>query len=318
MGLSVDHVNDDGLTALLISAKNGNMGCATTLALEGRACVSFRDRERGMNAEQWARSRGCTEQQVLPFSANAALWGYKYSKYDPFNSTIDQTDESEIVDIGRNDGVDRIKNVDCGGDKNVESGDTSSQKKLDPDELNRRLAKTELQLQQQKLQKQMQKARGVSGVSRASLMERMRNKRGSLPTMKFFTGYQSYEDHRESIRVNQTMRMAPPIMMIPGQVTITEYTQLEEKGLEKTDMEKSPGLFPQPHTQLQVGGTDASAGLMIPGAGRAVKRHSCVGPGLHGDLPKIDHDMYSVPTTTPLAKTSNIKIDFDRPKSGKV
>lgn len=77
LGLNVDYINNEGLTALLIAAKNGYIACASLLAIEGKACISFRDREKGMNAEEWARSQGCSTPEVLPFSTQAQYLGYK-------------------------------------------------------------------------------------------------------------------------------------------------------------------------------------------------------------------------------------------------
>jgi len=80
LGLNVDHVNDEGLTALIIAAKNGFIECASILSLEGRACISFRDPEKGYTAEEWARLQGCSTEEVLPFSSTLALWQYKLNR----------------------------------------------------------------------------------------------------------------------------------------------------------------------------------------------------------------------------------------------
>lgn len=77
LGLNVDHINNEGLTALLLAAKEGYIACASLLAIEGKACISFRDREKGMNAEEWARSQGCSTPEVMAFSAQAQFLGYK-------------------------------------------------------------------------------------------------------------------------------------------------------------------------------------------------------------------------------------------------
>ena len=77
LGLNVDYINNEGLTALLIAAKEGYIACASLLALEGKACISFRDREKGMNAEEWARAQGCSTPEVMAFSAQAQYLGYK-------------------------------------------------------------------------------------------------------------------------------------------------------------------------------------------------------------------------------------------------
>ncbi|KAK2183868.1 hypothetical protein NP493_293g01021 [Ridgeia piscesae] len=89
LGLNVDHVNNDGLTALMVAAKNGFIQCATTLAVDGRACISCRDPESRMNAEEWARSAGCSTPEVLPFSVHAGLYNYRYEK---INSPVVDTD----------------------------------------------------------------------------------------------------------------------------------------------------------------------------------------------------------------------------------
>ena len=83
LGLNVDHVNKDGMTALMVAAKNGFIQCATTLAVDGRACISCRDPDRRMNAEEWARSAGCSTPEVLSFSVHAGLYNYRYDKINP-------------------------------------------------------------------------------------------------------------------------------------------------------------------------------------------------------------------------------------------
>ena len=73
LGLDVDHVNDEGMSALLIAAKNGFIGCATILASDGKANVSLRDPQNRMTAEDWARMRGASSDEVFPFAVGANL-----------------------------------------------------------------------------------------------------------------------------------------------------------------------------------------------------------------------------------------------------
>lgn len=68
LGLNVNHANNDGLTALLVAAKNGFVACASLLAIEGKASLSVRDPLTGMTAEQLARDRGCSIADVMTFS----------------------------------------------------------------------------------------------------------------------------------------------------------------------------------------------------------------------------------------------------------
>jgi len=65
LGLNVDHVNVDGLSALLIAARSGFVECATILAIDGRANLQIRDPLTGYTAEQLARSTGCTLSEVV-------------------------------------------------------------------------------------------------------------------------------------------------------------------------------------------------------------------------------------------------------------
>ncbi len=117
LGFNVDHVNDDGMTALLISAQNGFVECASILALEGKACISFRDRERGMNAEEWARSQGCSTPEIVPFSIQASLLNCR--KYDPDRTSPvgaqdtsgDSGEELGNVKMGRGRKPDRDLNI---------------------------------------------------------------------------------------------------------------------------------------------------------------------------------------------------------------
>ncbi|XP_006820880.1 uncharacterized protein LOC102806918 [Saccoglossus kowalevskii] len=68
LGLEVDKENDEGMTPLMVSAKNGYLECAALLAQEGKAAVDRRDAVRNLNAEEWARENGCTTPEVESFS----------------------------------------------------------------------------------------------------------------------------------------------------------------------------------------------------------------------------------------------------------
>ena len=80
LGLLVDHVNKEGVTALIIAARNGFIECASILALDGRASVTIRDGERSMNAEQWARACGCSTPDIVSFSQS--IFKYHYGWHD--------------------------------------------------------------------------------------------------------------------------------------------------------------------------------------------------------------------------------------------
>ena len=72
LGLNINHVNADRQTALLVAARHGFLECAALLATDGRADVTIRDPATGRTAEEWARSRGCTTPEVLPFAVMSA------------------------------------------------------------------------------------------------------------------------------------------------------------------------------------------------------------------------------------------------------
>jgi len=72
LGLSINHVNADRQTALLVSARQGFLECAALLATHGRADVTIRDPATGRTAEEWARARGCSTPEVLPFAVMSA------------------------------------------------------------------------------------------------------------------------------------------------------------------------------------------------------------------------------------------------------
>ncbi|XP_064623158.1 ankyrin repeat domain-containing protein 63-like [Lineus longissimus] len=71
LGLDVDRTNKAGLTAMLVAAKHGYISCATLLSVEGGASVGKTDPEKHMTAEDWARTKGCSTPEVLPFSTAA-------------------------------------------------------------------------------------------------------------------------------------------------------------------------------------------------------------------------------------------------------
>lgn len=109
LGLAVDHVSDEGVTALLVAARSGFIECATLLAVDGRANVSLRDAERGLNAEAWARARGCTSPEVLPLSESGVSQGQLrlsrcVSLYAPRPSHGGGDGDDVVVDVDVGDG----------------------------------------------------------------------------------------------------------------------------------------------------------------------------------------------------------------------
>jgi len=72
LGLNINHVNADRQTALLVAARHGFLECAALLATDGRADVTIRDPGTGRTAEDWARARGCSTPEVLPFAVLSA------------------------------------------------------------------------------------------------------------------------------------------------------------------------------------------------------------------------------------------------------
>jgi len=64
LGLDVDHVNVDGMSALLHAASAGFVECASILAIDGRANLRARHPVTGRTAEELARARGCTLAEV--------------------------------------------------------------------------------------------------------------------------------------------------------------------------------------------------------------------------------------------------------------
>ncbi len=182
LGLNVDHINNEGLTALLIAAKNGFTECASILALDGKACVSFRDREKGMNAEEWARAQGCTTPEVLPFSPQAALLGYKYSRID---------DEGGAAGGSLSPNEDRLPRVSPPGSAR-RRGRSSGNKHLDLDDVTNKLEKATCSgTSKSKESKKVQ----TSPQSYEPLV-RGRLKRSSLPTIKFSSFFSAYSHER--------------------------------------------------------------------------------------------------------------------------
>lgn len=187
LGLNVDHVNRNGLTALLIAAKHGFIESATILSLEGRACISFRDRDKGMNAEEWARSRGCSTPEVLPFSTNAALWNFKFSRHDVFAAgrAAQETCPPE------NEAAQRVGEETS--DNKTPSSASSSSRRIDVDELSRRLAEIQ--------NKQIEWGYLHPSLAQMGLVDRLRHKRCSLPAMKFFNYSRCEEDSGPAPRI---------------------------------------------------------------------------------------------------------------------
>ena len=189
LGLNVDHVNNEGLTALLIASKHGFIECASILALEGKACISFRDREKGMNAEEWARAQGCLTPEILPFSSQAAFLNYKLPRDD-----LDLDDDDGGM-AGRQEAT-----GGAGADGRKMSATSRPRYSVSPPSLSNkpRLSKTNKDLDIDELNKKLSQLHartgdGTGGASKGSsrlqVLEygnRARDKRSSLPSIKFF------------------------------------------------------------------------------------------------------------------------------------
>ena len=78
------------------------IACASLLATEGKASLTFRDKENDRNAEEWARAYGCSTPEVIPFSANGQVYQNKLSKYLQFAAKQFESDEEETDDSDDN------------------------------------------------------------------------------------------------------------------------------------------------------------------------------------------------------------------------
>lgn len=66
LGLSVDALNDEGFTALLMAAKHGNITCAQILLGQGKASIKHRDVKYGLSVEEWLAKKGFSLQDIAP------------------------------------------------------------------------------------------------------------------------------------------------------------------------------------------------------------------------------------------------------------
>ncbi|ESO86774.1 hypothetical protein LOTGIDRAFT_166775 [Lottia gigantea] len=71
LGLKVDHVNDQGFSALLEAARNTNLTCAQILVAQGRAQKSLRDKQTGRTAAEWFQSKGYERSDLSFLCGNA-------------------------------------------------------------------------------------------------------------------------------------------------------------------------------------------------------------------------------------------------------
>ena len=67
LGLDVDRLNSEGMSALMVAGKNGFMECVKLLAHEGKASLLQRDKVRNMTAVEWAREGGCSTPEIEAF-----------------------------------------------------------------------------------------------------------------------------------------------------------------------------------------------------------------------------------------------------------
>ncbi|KAK3092697.1 hypothetical protein FSP39_006054 [Pinctada imbricata] len=68
LGLNVDHVNSEGLTALLLASKQGNITCAKLLIEQGHASLLRRDKKEGFTAQEWLLYNGFTWDDIAPLT----------------------------------------------------------------------------------------------------------------------------------------------------------------------------------------------------------------------------------------------------------
>ena len=64
LGLEVDKYNADGMTALMIAARNGYLECARCLVHEAKASAYRRDTVKNMTSLDWARDAGCEKPEM--------------------------------------------------------------------------------------------------------------------------------------------------------------------------------------------------------------------------------------------------------------
>ena len=69
LGLLVDHVNNEGYTALLMACRYGNISCAQILAQQGMASLLHRDRVRGYSVQDWLALKGYTLEDITPIES---------------------------------------------------------------------------------------------------------------------------------------------------------------------------------------------------------------------------------------------------------
>ncbi|XP_072165356.1 uncharacterized protein [Diadema setosum] len=108
LGLDVDKLNAEGMSALLIAAKGGFMECVKLLTHEGKASLEQRDQIRNMTAAEWARESGCSTPdmevflpkirrqskptETSPSSAGAEEEQSKIHKHESFESNCSSSD----------------------------------------------------------------------------------------------------------------------------------------------------------------------------------------------------------------------------------
>ncbi|XP_071797263.1 uncharacterized protein [Asterias amurensis] len=69
LGLDVDKMNAEGMTPLMVAARNGYAACAQLLAQKAKACLFTRDNVHNMTAIDWAREAGCSTPDVEAIQA---------------------------------------------------------------------------------------------------------------------------------------------------------------------------------------------------------------------------------------------------------
>lgn len=66
LGLSIEAINDEGFTALLMAAKHGHITCAQILVGQGKSGTQHRDSKYGLSVEEWLAKKGFTLQDIKP------------------------------------------------------------------------------------------------------------------------------------------------------------------------------------------------------------------------------------------------------------
>nr|XP_054759633.1 ankyrin repeat domain-containing protein 17-like [Lytechinus pictus] len=126
LGLDVDKLNGEGMSALMLAAKIGDMECVKLLTHEGKASLDQRDQFKNMTAAEWAREGGCSTPEMEAFLPKIR----RQSK--PTDTSSTKQDDDPRANLKKNESIESSCSSNDGYSPRANDSKESSSEELSP------------------------------------------------------------------------------------------------------------------------------------------------------------------------------------------